>query len=387
MVPRVPTIVLCCALCWPWVAATARGDDATSTSVPSTRNAGRPDAPSFPVLRSLIRGPSAAIEPGEQPALSGTEAPAGAAQSGVATLMQVRLSHAFLSNFVERDINRSSQVQETILGTSVSGSAATQGTSAVVLHEDDDQAVVEVVLRGTVQANTIGQNGPVQLHCSSQTPFVSRKLIHMTDSGIRAFPAESEAHTRSTTHSIRSTLPGLRGRLAERIAWNRSRELRSQADAIASRNAERRLNAAFDLTIERSLAAARGTVKDELTKLPVGDLPGNWHYRSQPGFIEMTLYDPDHETRGEPAPGWEPEADVAMRIHRTALREALLDGDLQRAVTPLMSRAISAGQDDQHRGTPATQVSTGASRPIAISWSEDGQWLEIELNQVGADPE
>lgn len=303
-------------------------------------------------------------------------------------LVQVRLSQDFLVGFLERDVNRQSQVREMILGTNVGGTANTSGTTTVLLHSSQDKAVVEVVLKGTVQAQTIGHNGPVQLHCSSHSPFESRKLIHLQSGGIEALPATTTATTRSTTQQIRSTLPGLRGRIAERIARGRVQELRGQADAIASRNTERRLNREFDRTVEKALADARGAVQSKLVSLPIGKLSDDWKYRSEPGYIEMLLVNPElADTKNLDIGQFESDAAVAVRVHRGAIRGALTSAELRDSLRPLLmsllngnpanNEATPTGED--RKGLLARTISDVRTPEFRVAWSEDRQWLEFHF--------
>jgi hypothetical protein len=274
-----------------------------------------------------------------------------------------------------------------ILGTNVAGTAKTRGATTLILHENLEKAVIEVVLKGTVQARTIGYNGPVQLHCSSISPFESRKVIHLQSGGIETLPATSTANTQSTTHQIQSTLPGLRGRIAKRIAHGRIDEVRGQADAIASRNTERRLSAEFDKTVEQSLANARGAVESKLVSLPIGELSDDWHYRSQPDFVEMTLLDPEVSNKAVAA-DFETDAAVAVRVHRSALRGALTNSELREALRPLFISLMSEDESDIPdadggqilvRPVVAARVTSRRDPEFRVTWSVDRKWLEFHF--------
>jgi len=312
-----------------------------------------------------------------------------------AILVQVRLSDEYLNGFLEREVSRRSQVRETILGTNVAGSATTQGKTTLQLHASDDKAVLEIVLRGTVSAQTVGHHGPVQLHNSSHSPFESRKIIHFQSGGIKLLPATSTANTRSTTYQVRSTLLGFRGRVAERIGSGRVQELRGQADAIASRNTERRLNAALDQTVEKALANARGAVHSKLVSLPIGNLKDNWQYHSRPDYLEMVLMDPDQAFADAPpvTTEFETDAAIAVRIHRSAVRGALANGELQNSLRPLLAGLISRdraaqgpARDAQMGGLSAQTVSSIRAPEFRVGWSKDHQWIEIHFSPDAPKP-
>lgn len=392
---RILLAVSCCALINDFTVA---GEPAVRETPPSASH------PLFPAVRGLLDklpGASGAVSrlttddnPGLLvPLLNKSEG----TDEVTPTLVQVRLSQEFLAGFLERDIHRQSEVRETILGTSVGGTATTLGTTTLVLHPSDDRAVVEVILKGSVQARTIGHNGPVQLHCSSTTPFESRKIIHLRPDGIEAMPARTVAKTTSTTNQIRSTLPGLRGRIAQRIAHGRAQDLRGAADAIASRNTERRLNREFDQSVEKSLTNARGAVQDKLVSLPIGKLSDDWRYRSRPGYVEMILPNPENTADSGPiASGFETDAAVAVRIHRSAVRTALANAELQQSLRPLLASLANRDRSDSARVAevrtktiPAHAVSETRSPEFRVAWSADEEWLEFsfspnELNSAGA---
>jgi hypothetical protein len=306
-------------------------------------------------------------------------------------LVQVRLSHEYLASFLERNVLRHSSVHETILGTEVVGDATTQGATQLVLHSSPDRAVIEVLLEGTVEARTIGRNGPVRMHSSSRSPFKSRKVIYLDADGIAAKPASTNAHTRSTTHQIRSTLPGLRGRIAERIGSNRAAQLHAQAEAIASRNTERRLNREFDRSVSEALKNARGAVQNKLVSLPIGKLADNWRYRSESGFVEMVLTNPDATIPLElPANSFETDAAIAVRIHRNAVRRALTDNNVRESLQPLLASIMSHNSlepagEKQPDGIAAQSVSVRNAPEFRVSWSRDCQWLEFHFTPAAAD--
>jgi len=382
---RVLVAVSCCAL----FGLSALAED----RLPADANANKPLLPAVRGMLDNLPGVSGAMSrltgerPADEPGFLEPLLEADADEKS-AEVVQVRLSKDFLQGFLERDFNRTSQVREVILGTNVAGTAKTRGATTLILHENPDKAVIEVVLKGTVQARTIGHNGPVQLHCSSISPFESRKVIHLESGGIETLPATSAANTRSTTHQIKSTLPGLRGRIAKRIAHGRIEEVRGQADAIASRNTERRLSAEFDKTVEQSLANARGAVQNKLVSLPIGDLSDDWQYRSQPEFIEMTLIDPEVSNVAPVAADFETDAAVAVRVHRSAVRGALTNNELREALRPLLISLMSEDKSEipdadggkiLARPVVATLVTSRRHPEFRVTWSEDRKWLEFHF--------
>src|SRR4029078_10664465 len=92
------------------------------------------------------------------------------------------------------------------------------------------------------------------LHNQSQATFQARKRLFFTQAGLVATPTQATANTRSVTTGIESQMGGIRGRIAERVAWRRAGEMRGQADAIASQHAAEQVKAAFDQEIRQVTA-------------------------------------------------------------------------------------------------------------------------------------
>jgi hypothetical protein len=301
-----------------------------------------------------------------------------------ADLIHMRVSRAFLENFVERDVNRNQPIRDNILGTSISGQAQTRGTTQLILHPREDQAIAEVVLRGTIQSQTIGYNGPVRLHCTSQTPFESHKFIFFGPNGIHTSESQSTARLRSTTHHVVSTLPGLRGRIATRIGWRRVGEMKSQGDAIASRHTEQRLNQQFNQSVERSIALARQVFRGKIDQLPSGaKLPPQICYRSTPEYLEMVLRSQDAAAVAVvPEPRFDGSADIAIRVHRSVVRNALTDPTVRKAIRPLLAGLLPLQAASEAK---SPEVLTSTAKPkdapeFHISWSDDQDWIEINFS-------
>jgi hypothetical protein len=306
-----------------------------------------------------------------------------------ADLIHVRVSRKFLENFVERDVNRNQPIHDNILGTSISGQAQTRGTTQLILHPRDDQAIAEVVLRGTIQSQTVGYNGPVRLHCTSQTPFESHKFIFFGPNGIQTSESRSTARLHSTTHRVDSTLPGLRGRIATRIGWRRVGEMKSQGDAIASRHTEQRLNQQFNQSVDRSIALARQVFRGKIDQLPSGaKLPPQMCYRSTPEYLEMVLRSQDAAAvEVVPVPSFDGTADIAIRVHRAVVRNALTDPAVRKAIRPLLAGLLplkAVGDATPPEVLTATTKAKDAPE-FHVSWSDDQDWIEIDFSGRDAD--
>ena len=134
-----------------------------------------------------------------------------------------------------------SPVVDEILGTRLSGRARTLGATELLLDTRPDRLIATVVFAGKIDMRTQGTNGPVVLHSTGQTHFQATKRIVITQSGMTFEPAKATAETSCTTERVEPSLPGLRGRIAERIAWRQIAETQADVDRIAAQHAEQRI--------------------------------------------------------------------------------------------------------------------------------------------------
>ena len=133
------------------------------------------------------------------------------------------------------------------------------GTTRLVLYPNDNQAFGEVEFVGEFGANDRTQRtSDVELSVafnipSEQTPYDKRIWTECITSDRRCA-------TRLTATDIHTNLPRLRGIIAERIAWGRVANTRSQADAIASAHTADDIRQDLDRKVNESVAAIQMTI-------------------------------------------------------------------------------------------------------------------------------
>jgi hypothetical protein len=297
-----------------------------------------------------------------------------------ATMVWLRLSKGYLQDYVERSVDRKKPVRDYILGTTITGESHTVGKTRLLLHPSDSQALGEVEFVGTVHARTIGRNGPATLHYLSDSKFRARKRLKIDESGLSALPAIAEAPTRLTPTSIRTSLPRLRGQIAERIAWRRVANTRSQADAIASDHTADDIRHDLDRKINESVAAIQKTVHSQIADLKLdGEArPLLMRSRSTPEYIEVVMYRSGatpEEMRMQPSPV-EGNPDIAVRVHRTILARALSDARLREKFAPVLAGLLET------RIAPETVTVLPKAEQTpqnSTEWSMGLDWLTFDF--------
>ena len=372
---RTGSLLICAALLW-GTATTSQAEPATDTPAtadglftsgklpgvsvllnhrqkPATQSpsADRPEAPRFPLL-----APPPDIMP--------------------ARLVHIRVSRRLLEQNIERTVVREHAIVDNILGTSIRGQASTVATTTLNLEDNPNQAVFDVVFAGIVTSQTRGANGPVVLHGSAQTPFHAIKRLTLDAEGWHLSPTVIRARTTSVTTDIDSLLPGLRGRIAERVAWRRSAELRAEADAIASQHAADRIRDEIDKEVRLTVARMEKILIEGTRDLPMEFENGRstirfsstaTHldivmHRLQATAEELALVPPVID--GDPA--------MAIRAHRVVVRHALGSTRLKTMLQTLQGGIRSDAK--------VRTVKTAAAEAMAfeVKWSPDRNWLIVD---------
>ena len=212
--------------------------------------------------------------------------PAWAAETSQPRQIVVRVSREALDPFIEKQVDTTRPVAETVLGTYVTGKARTTGKPTVDFVPNPRQATFVVSLKGATVSRTVGTSGPATIYTRAETFFTATKEIRFEPGkGFVAQPARIAARTRAITEGIGTRRGGLIGRIVSRRAWARVNQLRPQVEAIARQKAERRIAAAFDDYLQTKLARLnRMTDVKPMLALVLGS-------EGEPKFISRTTRD------------------------------------------------------------------------------------------------
>ncbi|MDX1948447.1 MAG: hypothetical protein SFU86_23870 [Pirellulaceae bacterium] len=178
------------------------------------------------------------------------------ASQATAAHLVVRVSGDMLNSLVgDLQFERQATVRDNILGTAVLGVAQIAGQPRVELTPSPDRATFRIVFRGTVNAQTIGYNGPAIIHSRSETRFAAaRQIVFDPARGFFALDPQVEARTQIFTDQIGSTRGGLLGRIIRRRAARLELARRGEATEIARQKNSQRILAAFDEVTRERLA-------------------------------------------------------------------------------------------------------------------------------------
>lgn len=151
-------------------------------------------------------------------------------------------------------------IRDCILGTDIYGTAHTIGQTSVELPPNPNYGVVDAIFFGTTTSENVGYHGPVTIYSNATTSLAARKRLWMDATGLSSCAGASNAVTAVQICDIQSN----KGRrLIEKMAWKRAGKQQGQAESIASRHAEARLNERIDNQADESIARANKDYVDK----------------------------------------------------------------------------------------------------------------------------
>jgi hypothetical protein len=283
-----------------------------------------------------------------------------------AGVVWVHLSKGYLADYVERNVDHNKPARENVLGIIFTGTSRTNGKTRLVLRPNDREAAADVEFTGTVHANTIGHSGPATLRYLSESSFHARKKLILGENGVNTSAATVEAPTRLIPTSIGTSLPGLRGRIGDRIARRREAGSRSQAEAIVGRDTANDIRHDFDKKLNEAVAEIQSKVQAQIAALKLNGGDGHvvLRSRSTQDFIEVAVCRPGGEAERLQVASATPftgNPDCSVCIHRSLMASLASNAELRDKFAPALAGVLVAG------GEPAATAS-GPKLSMADEW-------------------
>jgi hypothetical protein len=301
--------------------------------------------------------------------------------SASATLAYLRISKDFLDERTSQTVRQAGAVDDVILGTHIEGKSQTDGQTRLILEPNDNRIALSVEIIGTVHSQTVGHNGRATMNYLSASTFHARKAIAMGDAGITTEASVASAPTHQWATSITTNLPGLFGRIAERVAWRRVARSQAEADAIVSQHTAASIRRGFDRSMDERVAAAQAVIRDQLATLKIESGSSHARYRTTPDCIEITLVR-NNASPEELAvlPAIEGNPQIALRVHRSILGLSLAKQLAGNATTASFVNFLETRIAQKEVSILGTDVPADA-----IKCSADPNWLAVDFRNANGD--
>lgn len=160
------------------------------------------------------------------------------------------VSEELLSPAVARRLERVEDLHDVIQDTPLMGRGVLRGASDLVIVPRPDRAVLRIVFNGTLDAHTLGRNGPAEIRAHSLTTFRAEKQLVLDGNGLTSVPAVCVAETRTLDSNVDAARAGIGNRLIRRIGERRWRTVQQAAEQESAEHAEAQIKAAIDREAE-----------------------------------------------------------------------------------------------------------------------------------------
>ncbi len=284
---------------------------------------------------------------------------------------------------VNRMIDQSASVNETVLGTRIRGMGHTKGLVLLDVVPSNDRAIVDITFNATNHSTTAGTKGPVTVCTSGITQLNARKRIIVDDQRVSSLPVEAHASARTSTTGM-SIASRFGTRFIEKMATRKIAEMRPQAEAIAGQKARDRVRSQFE---EQTSGAIAKAASDYQTKFRRPLQERGWF----PEMLQINTSDSrlsvvarkalsDQIAAFTAPPAVDPENVLSVRLHETLVgnaTEIVLGGrTITQADVKKMSEERSGGglheslQSDPDQ--PDWSITFASRRPVEID-AENGR--------------
>ncbi len=240
-----------------------------------------------------------------------------------------RVSERLIAAGIEDEIDDTSPVSDVILGTTMYGTARTQGQTSVHLIPSAGKAAIEIRLTGTAWSNNVGYQGPVTIYTNGATQIDARKRVNVDDQGLHPLPAVASCATSSSINGIGAPL-----RIIERIAWNKAGQSKGQAERIASSHAEVRVARRVDQQAGEMLGEANKSFLEKFRNplLRRNSFPQLLRFGTTGEHLYMRLMQagPFHLAAPTDPPEIQGDHDLAVRVHESLVgnfSQAVIGGE------------------------------------------------------------
>jgi hypothetical protein len=276
-------------------------------------------------------------------------------------------------------------LHDCILGTNLSGVGHTTGETVCKLIPDPERGLVDTILQATTVSPTVGSHPPVEIHSNSVTRVGACKRMWVDANGVSSYPAVSNAVTATAICGICATRGGA---MVERAAWRRSESQMGEAQQIAARHAEQRVNQQVDEQAAPMLSRANDSFVQKFRKPLVEHklFPEELRFSTTSDALHIVSLEADASQLAapSPAPALTATGDLALRVHESminnvaarALAGMTVHEDSFRArMTDLLGElpaSMKADEDEE----PWT-VTFAAERPITVTFADEGFTIVI----------
>jgi hypothetical protein len=180
------------------------------------------------------------------------------------TRIVLRISREFIRQHTQPAIDESSPIDKFLFGANVTGWSRTTGTTRVEMDMNDEDAYFIFHFDGVTINQSVARHKPVAVYSTSRVEFQSQRRIRFDGLRFLVEPVTIQATSSSTIDGV-ETPGGLRGRIAQRRAWQQIEQNKPEGDAISLADTRALVLTSFNRESDRVVKGLNGVVPWEQT--------------------------------------------------------------------------------------------------------------------------
>ena len=285
-----------------------------------------------------------------------------------------------ISRGLSQPVDEETPVNEVILGTNIRGVARTVGKVTARLIPDPNKAMIEIVLNGVSNSETVGRQSGVSIFSNGTTQVLGRKLLMVGADEVVGMPATASCSTDSTITGIR-VKQGVGSQMIEKIAWSRARQQQPKAEQISSRRAEQRVAKMMDDQAREMIATTNERLRSEIQK-PLQQrniFPRMLQLWTTENRLKLhALQGRNVQLAASTSPPEAPETDVVVQVHESLFLNSAVNAiggylmtderaqDLVEEVTGEIPEELVISEDDD-----PWSITFDRLHPLTISFNDN----------------
>ena len=308
------------------------------------------------------------------------------------------ISERFIELMIPAIEPTSVSVNTQVLGARVSGVSQIQSDLDIDLEPSSDRWLLKLNANGRVETDSIGKQGFVSVRTAASAKFDAATHIEVTKRGMSLGGADAQVRSKTRLRGVETDYDGwpLVGTLVRSIAEDRYREMVPQANRIANREAQIRIESEIDSQLGSRVDQAAVKVS-EMVLGPLGRL------QLDPQVTDMQTTDERLLARYRVAGDWQlgaftprpralSDSLMSVQLHQSALNntlEQLISSKEPISIRDLIrDSAARFGKADV--GIPDdipddVMVQFARTRPITVEIEDGRLWLTLRVLRLRRD--
>jgi hypothetical protein len=164
------------------------------------------------------------------------------------------LTASFVGKQLDHRFSESEAIECEILGTKIAGKSQCTGSLVSNVEQAKQHASVRCILKGTIECDNAGKNGPAHIDSKTSTSFKAVKIVSFDGVRFNTRPVELEVETALSITKIDTRLTGIKGVLVKRLAYAKAESTKQEVKTIAEALTKKRLAERIDDEVESQLS-------------------------------------------------------------------------------------------------------------------------------------